>query len=60
MYRYGKPDKVFLFERIVKEIQTTQAGQYKEVFQLDNTPKKYLKRYIGELPINYVQHHQSH
>ena len=61
MYRYGKPDKVAYFERPwLKKYRQLNAGQYKEVFQLDNTPKKYLKRYIGELPINYVQHHQSH
>ncbi len=61
MYRYGKPDKVAYFERPwLKKYRQLKAGQYKEVFQLDNTPKKYLKRYIGELPINYVQHHQSH
>jgi len=61
MYRYGKPDKVAYFERPwLKKYRQLKAGQYKEVFQLGNTPKKYLKRYIGELPINYVQHHQSH
>ena len=61
MYRYGKPDKVAYFERPwLKKYRQLNAGQYNEVFQLDNTPKKYLKRYIGELPINYVQHHQSH
>ena len=61
MYRYGKPDKVAYFERPwLKKYRQLKAGQYNEVFQLDNTPKKYLKRYIGELPINYVQHHQSH
>ncbi len=61
MYRYGKPDKVAYFERPwLKKYRQLKAGQYKEVLQLDNTPKKYLKKYIGELPINYVQHHQSH
>ena len=45
MYRYGKPDKVAYFERPwLKKYRQLKAGQYKEVFQLDNTPKKYLKR----------------
>ena len=46
MYRYGKPDKVAYFERPwLKKYRQLKAGQYNEVFQLDNTPKKYLKRY---------------
>ncbi len=60
-FRYGKPDKVAYFERpYLKKLRQLKAGQYGEVFSRDNLPSNYLKRWIGNKPIHYVQHHQSH
>ena len=59
--RYGKPDKVAYFERpYLKKLRQLKAGQYSEVLSRDNLPSNYLKQYIGNKPIHYVQHHQSH
>ena len=59
--RYGKPDKIAYFERpYLKKLRQFRAGQYSEVFSRDNLPSNYLKRWIGNKPIHYVQHHQSH
>jgi len=59
--RYGKPDKVAYFERpYLKKLRQLKAGQYGEVFSRGNLPSKYLKEWIGNKPIHYVQHHQSH
>ena len=60
-FRYGKPDKVAYFERpYLKKLRQLNAGQYGEVFSRNNLPSNYLKRWIGNKPIHYVQHHQSH
>ena len=59
--KYGKPDKVVYFERpYLKKLRQFRAGQYDEVFSTSNLPSNYLKQFIGDLPIEYVQHHQSH
>ena len=58
---YGEPDVVSYFERPwLKKSRQLYAGQYDEVFRMDNTPKEYLKRWIGDKEIQYVQHHESH
>ena len=57
----GKPDKVVYFERpYLKKLRQLKAGQYGEVFSRKNTPQYYLRDYIGNAEIEYVQHHQSH
>lgn len=58
---YGEPDVVSYFERPwLKKSRQLYAGQYNEVFRIDNTPKEYLRRWIGDKEIEYVQHHESH
>ena len=58
---FGEPDIVSYFERPwLKKTRQLYAGQYNEVFQNENTPKEYLKRWIGDKKIQYVQHHESH
>ena len=58
---HGQPDVVAYFERPwLKKSRQLYAGQYDEVFQTFNTPKQYLKRWIGDTKIQYVQHHESH
>tara|TARA_B100001250_G_scaffold239594_1_gene205873 strand:+ start:3672 stop:5159 length:1488 start_codon:yes stop_codon:yes gene_type:complete len=60
-FRYGKPDKVAYFERpYLKKLRQLKAGQYDEVLSTGNLPSNYLKEWIGNKPIHYVQHHQSH
>ena len=58
---YGEPDTIAYFERPwLKKARQLYAGQYDEVFRTDNTPKEYLKKWIGDRKIHYVQHHESH
>ena len=58
---YGEPDKIAYFEHPWhKKLRQIQAGQYREVFQLDNTPKSYLKRWFDTSKITYTPHHLSH
>jgi len=60
-FRYGSPDKIVYFERPwLKKTRQLRAGQYGEVFSRDNLPSYYLRDYIGNAEIEYVQHHQSH
>jgi len=57
----GKPDKVVYFERpYLKKLRQLRAGQYGEVLSRKNLPSYYLRDYIGNSEIEYVQHHQSH
>ena len=58
---YGEPDRIAYFEKpFLKKTRQLYAGQYNEVFQLKNTPKKYLKQWFGNKKINYISHHKSH
>ena len=58
---YGEPDVVTYFEKPwLKKTRQLYAGQYGEVFRTDNTPKEYLKKWLGDKEIQYVQHHESH
>ena len=57
----GKPDKVVYFERpYLKKLRQLRAGQYGEVFARKNLPSYYLRDFVGNAEIEYVQHHQSH
>ena len=57
----GKPDKVVYFERpYLKKLRQLRAGQYGEVLSRKNLPSYYLRDYVGNSKIEYVQHHQSH
>ena len=57
----GKPDKVVYFERpYLKKLRQLRAGQYGEVFARKNLPSYYLRDYVGNAKVEYVQHHQSH
>ena len=60
-FRYGRPDKVVYYERPwLKKTRQLRAGQYGEVFSRENIPSYYLRDFIGNTPIEYVQHHTSH
>jgi len=57
----GKPDKVTYFERpYLKKLRQLRAGQYGEVLSRKNLPSYYLRDFVGNAEIEYVQHHQSH
>ena len=57
----GKPDKVVYFERPwLKKARQLRAGQYGEVLSRKNLPSYYLRDFVGNSEIEYVQHHQSH
>lgn len=58
---YGKPDKIVYYERPwIKKTRQLYAGQYKEVFDLNNLPSKYLKKWIDTSNLLYIDHHYSH
>jgi carbamoyltransferase len=58
---YGEPDKIAYYERPwVKKTRQLYAGQYNEVFNLNNLPNKHLKPWFGNRKIHYVDHHYSH
>ena len=61
-YRFGgKPDKVVYFERPwLKKHRQLMAGQHGEVFSRTNLPSYYLRDFVGNSKIEYVQHHESH
>ena len=60
-FKFGKPDRIAYFERpYLKKLRQLRAGQYDEVLSTKNIPSNYLKQWIGNTPIEYVQHHQSH
>jgi len=57
----GKPDKVVYFERpYLKKLRQLRAGQYGEVLSRKNLPSYYLRDFVGNAEVEYVQHHQSH
>ena len=58
---YGEPDKVAYYERpIIKKTRQLYAGQYGEVFNTKNLPSNYLKPWLNNHKINYIDHHLSH
>lgn len=60
-FSYGKPDKIAYYERPwIKKSRQLYAGQYNEVFNLNNLPSKYLSPWLKEYKIHYVDHHLSH
>jgi carbamoyltransferase len=64
MEQYGTPDKVVYFERPwIKKLRQLKAGQYSEVFTLDNLPQRHLDSVLGKgiyTIDEYVDHHLSH
>ena len=57
---FGLPDKVAYYERPwIKKTRQLYARQYREVFNLNNLPNRYLKKWISN-KIEYVDHHLSH
>ena len=60
--RYGHWDKIAYYEQpIIKKSRQLYAGQYREAFTRENLPSRYLpKAWVGDSPITYVPHHQSH
>ena len=60
-FSYGEPDKIAYYERPwIKKTRQLYAGQYNEVFSLDNLPSNYLKPWLKGRKINYINHHLSH
>ena len=60
-FSYGKPDKIAYYERPwIKKTRQLYAGQYKEVFNLDNLTSKYLSPWLKNNKIHYIDHHLSH
>jgi carbamoyltransferase len=58
---FGEPDKIAYYERPwIKKTRQLYAGQYKEVFNFNNLPSKYLKTWFAKKKIHYVDHHLSH
>jgi carbamoyltransferase len=58
---FGKPDKIAYYERPwIKKTRQLYAGQYNEVFTLNNLPGRYLKPWLHDSKIEYVDHHRSH
>jgi len=64
MEQYGTPDKVVYFERPwIKKLRQLKAGQYSEVFTLNNLPQQHLDSVMGKWNYTideYVDHHLSH
>ena len=57
---YGPFDKVVYYERpLVKKTRQAWAGQWSEVFQLDNLPSQHCKKFGIKID-EYVDHHKSH
>jgi len=60
-FSFGEPNKIAYYERPwLKKTRQLYAGQYNEVFSLDNLPSRYLKPWIQNSKIEYVDHHKSH
>jgi carbamoyltransferase len=60
-FSYGEPDKIAYYERPwIKKTRQLYAGQYNEVFNLNNIPSRYLKPWLKNRKINYIDHHLSH
>lgn len=58
---FGEPDKIAYYERPwIKKTRQLYAGQFNEVFTLNNIPSKYLKPWLADRKINYIDHHLSH
>ncbi len=59
--KYGNPDQIAYYERPwIKKSRQLYAGQYNEVFNLNNLPSKYLRKWFKDYKINYIDHHLSH
>lgn len=58
---FGRPNTIAYYERPwAKKSRQLYAGQYKEVFSLNNLPSNYLRNWLEGYKINYIDHHKSH
>jgi carbamoyltransferase len=58
---FGQPDIIAYYERPwLKKTRQAYAGQWGEVFRLDNLPSVHLAQFGICGPIQYVDHHHSH
>ena len=58
---YGQPDVIAYYERPwAKKTRQIYAGQWGEVFKLDNIPHFHIRKFGLTAPIKYVEHHKSH
>lgn len=59
---YGGPSKIYWYERPwLKKARQIKAGQWSRAFNLDDLPRKYLKRSnLGYAKLYYTPHHASH
>jgi len=61
--QYGTPDVIAWYEDPwKKKHRQLSAGQYKEVLNMDELPKRYLKQFpeLKGIPVEYSTHHYSH
>jgi carbamoyltransferase len=59
--RYGEPGMIFWYENPwLKKTRQLWAGQYKAAFDIDDIPRRYLRKQNIKAPIIYTGHHHSH
>jgi carbamoyltransferase len=59
--QYGEPGMIFWYERPwLKKSRQLWAGQYKSAFDIEDVPKRYLKKQNLTASIIYTSHHHSH
>jgi carbamoyltransferase len=59
--KYGEPGLIFWYERPwLKKTRQLWAGQYKSAFDIEDVPKRYLKKQNLTASIIYTGHHHSH
>ena len=61
--QYGTPDVIAWYEDPwKKKRRQLSAGQYSEVLNMDELPKRYLKQFpeLKGIPVEYATHHYSH
>ena len=60
-FSFGEPDKIAYYERpLIKKTRQFYAGQFSEVFCLDNLPSRYLSPWLNGRKITFIDHHLSH
>lgn len=59
---YGRPEVIAWYERPMrKKLRHVVAGQWRNAFDPDDLPRRYLKSLgLNKIPISYVPHHTSH
>ena len=59
--KYGLPTKIFWYENpYMKKLRQLRAGQFKSLFNINELPNLYLKKFDITAPIIYTSHHHSH